>query len=454
MESMKIISISYDADVEDFIIKINEYSLFVPVRKILYLIELMEQEKIELYDHLKDLSCIVLNKDKLEFSDDELKKLLLFSDSERKKIIDMLKMEFQKNRKTDVVLLQKGFIKHPQKPFLYNGSDIIVRNMIAKYKKLFLENDKRFEDILTINLIKIISPKEEYECPSYFIDYNKDFLPAFKRGLDEALKIDSKNSGKINFFLMQDQRHTFLLIKINNNLFMFDSVGQRYGKSRKILGLSTRSEDNLKLDEISYTAMYLDYLKEHPQSKLFFNLNGVQQDTTNCFTFSMDFLDGLCGRILNFSEDISKKFQDYLIDFFPVQLEENKQIFHEGDLDVIFNLIQSSSKEELYEIVSHGQILSSKTNFGLLLPSEIARTSQLNTSFTEKVKYIYETISKIQTREAQIYHIQCKLTLFDEILKSTEKLFIRTKNGDKKEIVANRRIANLRKKQEQMLISI
>ena len=81
---------------EDFIIKINEYSLFVPVRKILYLIELMEQEKIELYDHLKDLSCIVLNKDKLEFSDDELKKLLLFSDSERKKIIDMLKMEFQK----------------------------------------------------------------------------------------------------------------------------------------------------------------------------------------------------------------------------------------------------------------------------------------------------------------------------------------------------------------------
>ncbi|MDD2839547.1 MAG: hypothetical protein PHY80_00255 [Rickettsiales bacterium] len=261
------------------------------------------------------------------------------------------------------------------------------------------------------------------------------FIRAFKDGFAEAVAFSNPN--KINFFLMKDQRHTFLLIAIGDNFFMFDSCGQRYGKTKKSLNIVEHRDDYLHLDEISYTDMFSDCLKEYPEKKLFFNLNALQQDTTNCYIFSIDFIDGFCNRVASLvSVDKQQEFLNYLIRFFPVQLPENLQVFHEGALDVLESAINTPNLDTDFKEAKR-----------LILPPELIRTSQLSTSLVDPARRISDKPF------SQIEFFGDSHSLEEELYRNTENVAIRLKNGEIIRKEANRRIYNLRKQQEALILA-
>lgn len=416
---LKIMEVNYNKLLEYFEINLSGNRLFVPVRKINYMIKELENGNGLISGYLKELSAIFIPK-----NDNGL--LPVLNDSESLELSKMIKDQFKLNRSRDCRLIDEQFYSSPQKPFLQKGTDIINRQLVEKWGSL--------GDFINIQQIDIVSPREDYECPREFIELKDEFLPAFVIGLNEAVFIAENNSKKINLFLMREQRHTFLLVFCGNNLFMFDSCGQRYGKTKKSLGVKDHRDDYLHLNEISYTAMFEQYLHSHPEKKLFFNLNGIQQDTTNCYTFVTDFIDGLCGRVLSFEgKDKLEQLNAYLIRFFPVQLSEQPQIFHEGAIDVLESAIFAENLDKQFKEVKRQ-----------ILPSEILRSCQLSSMVTDRAR----TISDVPFTDISNFE-DGKRTTLELSLQSTTKLTpILLKNGKVEEKTVNRRIALLREKQE------
>ena len=396
----KAMEVNYNQELSEFRIEINGNVFIIPSRKITdFKKKLSSAENCFVEDIVSSCSGIALNKDgKTKISTAEIQKI--------QKQIDGCIMI---NLPTDFELMKKGIIQAPQKPFSSFGCQIITEELRKKWSDL---------SNITINQVDVISHREDYECPHDFIFENEDFTKAFILGLDQALDIAKKNQNKINFFLMREQRHTFLLTIIGKDLFMFDSVGQRYGKSKSALGFPDNT-DTLKLEEIAYTNMYLQFLKDNPEWNLYFNLNNLQQDTTNCFTFASDFLDGFCELISkNKTLDEPLEFSGYLKSFFPITLFENKQIHHEGAIDVMDTLLKDGYRDDfVFERP--------------MLPQPMIRTSQLNSLFTEKA----ERICAGSTKTIEL-----------------EKKIIRKKNASITDIFANRRIERVRKNQEQIIL--
>lgn len=403
--------VKYNDKVEDFEIKIGDNTFFVPVRKI-----------FELTDQLENPSDPTI----LKISDD---KKIHISKNDALFLKGIIFDSMYKNRLKDMILNEKDMLRSPQRPFLLRGAMEITNHLKKKWEKL--------GNFISINLIDVFSPKTEYECPKEFIEENDLFSIGYFEAFETAIKIANKNENKINFFLMRTERHTFLLIKIRNNLFMFDSIGQRYGKLKT--NLNVKEDGYLKLNEIAYTNIFLKYLKENKDAKLYFNINCLQQDTTNCFTFSTVFLDLFCERVATYieKENVLNHFDEYLKKFFPVQLEENKQVFHEGLLDVLESAIKAiPDNEKTFE-----------TSKRLALPPELLATAQLNNLLLEPVKRISDiNFSNIIMPNG--------LSLEEMINQSNKLVAIRKKDGAMVEKVVNRRIADARIEQENYLLSI
>lgn len=410
--------IKYNTETEDFSVSFSEGTLYIPVRKIIYFIEQLKLDG-DIQKYFKELSAIFVSKNK----GDVLPKLNFIQSRELSEVLFFL---YKKERCADVMAIERQFYAAPQKPFLKSATNVINSSLIQKWIHI--------ANFINIDQIDIVSPIEDYECPKDFIEKKYLFIEAFKMGFNRALAISQSN--KINFFLMKDRRHTFLLIVTGNNFFMFDSCGQRYGKTKKSLGVAEHKNDYLHLDEISYTDMLLEHLNLNPEKKLFFNLNALQQDTTNCYTFSVDFIDGFCARIAGFaSSDKQKEFLDYLVKFFPIQLSENQQVFHEGALDVLEASITTINLDSDF-----------RGERRLILPPELIRTSQLFANLINPAI----AVSDRPFNEVEMFGDSC--TLEEDLGRNIKDVTIRLKTGEIITKKVNRRIYDLRKQQEAMLL--
>lgn len=321
---------------------------------------------------------------------------------------DLIDKCIDKELPNEVKLMELGFSSAPQSAYTKSGISFITKFLQETWSNL---ESVKISKIDILNDANYIFPKE-------FIEKSSQFTTPFIDALDNALEIANENQNKSNFFLMRDAiGHLFLLIIIDKNLFMFDSAGQKYGRPKTSLGFAENT-NTLKLHEIPYTNMYLEFLKTNSEWNLYFNLNTLQQDFINCTIFAIDFLDGFCEKISkNNILKIPNEFANYLIKYFPVTLSENTQIHHEGSIDVMYELLKQSYKDEL--VYNRP-----------MLPDPLARTSQLNKFFTEKAKDICPNSIQI----------------------NLEPKTIRGENGNIIEILVNKRIDKRRKEVEEILL--
>ena len=373
------VSVEFNSLSMDFKIDIDEnFSIIVSNERIEYfLAELNEHECNDIL--FKNCSVAIKNRITGEVVDSTIQSRLIEKiNAQRANIC----IKIQNSLQTSIKLMSElGNLDFPRHPLNKVQTDEIIAKTSKIYKAL-LENG-----LITINPIQLDFKNVSKIFNDDRVREKGKFIKTFEENIEPVIKA---NPDKLNCFLVtehetdgNEQKHTFLLLVINKDMFLFDSAGHiKYGT------------DITKIPNIE---MFSKYLKANSDMTLYYNSARIQAGHVNCYTMAhmtlCNFLDKL-----NELKDISQ-LPAYIKIFFTKSVAP--QIYTEIPLDEL----------ETYEVASR-KFLPPEFLVNAQMDSIVRRTLELcpemkaykfpdgSTVFTRRIKsqalgYIRDSAGKV-----------------------------------------------------------
>ncbi len=342
--------VSFDERTNDFKIDIDDkYCIIVSNEKIEYFLDEMKNRDCN-EAIFKDSYLSLKNKETGKIENQKEEQKIAIDKINKIRTILYYQMEYQLDNAKSI-MNSSDFPRHP-----LNKEQTTALVEIAKNKYKNLVDDRS----LTITPVQIFFKNVSKICSSNRLENIEKFKSAFENKIKPVIE---NNKDCLNFFMITecedggiDQKHTFMILNINNSNFIIDSAGhEKY------------SADNIK-DKVPSIIMFNDYMDENKDSNLYYTNTRIQVDHVNCYTMSYM---TMCDLIEKFS--VNKNLGDiekYLASFFTKNVED--RIYNEGSLSELEN---SGEKR-------------------LLLPPELLVNSQSNSKYNEIIKYAPENIAE------------------------------------------------------------
>ena len=413
------ISAKFNENIMDFTFNINiknedlnddekefkgEYCIIISNEKIEYFLDKIAKAKCDV-DIFKDSYLTIKNKNGTKITDKNKAEKL------KNKIIDKINeirqvLHFELKHELDCACKIIKGDDFPRHPLNKNQTDTLVNIAKNKYK------DVIDSELVTITPVQIFVKNVADISSSNRLQHIDSFISAFENKIRPTIK---NHKDCLNFFMVTEceendikQKHTFMILNINDTNFIIDSAGHEKYKS-----------DNIK-EQVPSIIMFNKYMDDHRDSKLYYTNTRIQVDHVNCYTMSYmtmcDLIEKLivekkAGKDVKTSIDGIKK---YLASFFANKVDNN--VYNEGSLQDLKN---SGVKK-------------------LLLPSEFLVNSQSDS--------IYKKITGQASEEDLKYMFADNTTMNSRRNKYIFKGCIRGDNGDVIEKMQVKIVDNMRNK--------